>query len=515
MKEQPMAVDSPLDTLEAKGLIKLAAHSPELEYLFRQWLVQDAAYGSLLKQERRELHRLVGESLESLYPERKAELAGVLAIHFEQAGDSERAVEYLAMQGQYALERNAIREAYAAFDRAIGLLPPAAAGDDAAVKRRRLEIELGRLRASWTMRAADEVLEEFEALLPVADDLGDLELVSLIHTYLALMLLERGTPASDPRIQRSLGRLAEVGRELDDPSLGALPLALIGLNQTFVGPIREGVAALEEAVPMMVRRRDQIGAAFARGALAVGYAELGLFEKADEAVVQATEMAREGDVVAQLDAQIAQALVHSLRGELDSAQPLAEDCVARGQESGATACTVMSTWVLGDIYQRQGRFDEASETLRLGASLAPVTGSNMLLSPSIQAWLGLSLVSLGAATSEDEFQSALETARAIGNRIGQAGILWKRAQARARQQRFDEAWPDFEASAAVWEEEGARPTLARVLASWGQALRTAGREDQGVSRLRRALELFDELGITSDAQAARLALAGPGPIKLG
>ena len=51
-----MTAEIELDTLESKGLIRLAAMSPELEYLFRHQLVQDAAYGSLLKQVRRELH---------------------------------------------------------------------------------------------------------------------------------------------------------------------------------------------------------------------------------------------------------------------------------------------------------------------------------------------------------------------------------------------------------------------------------------------------------------------------
>ena len=60
--------DTQIETLEAKGLIRVASHRPELEYLFRHWLVQDAAYGSLLKQERRDLHRQVGEALETLYP---------------------------------------------------------------------------------------------------------------------------------------------------------------------------------------------------------------------------------------------------------------------------------------------------------------------------------------------------------------------------------------------------------------------------------------------------------------
>ena len=120
-----MVADTQLDTLEAKGLIRLATYRPELEYLFRHWLVQDAAYGSLLKQERKELHRQVGEALESLYPDRHAELAGMLAIHFEQAGETAKAIEYLLAAGTYGLERSAIQEAFASFDRAAGLMPPA------------------------------------------------------------------------------------------------------------------------------------------------------------------------------------------------------------------------------------------------------------------------------------------------------------------------------------------------------------------------------------------------------
>ena len=70
-----MTQNTQVDALEAKGLIRLAAIRPELEYLFRHGLVQDAAYESLLKQERRELHGQVGEALEELYPERAGELA--------------------------------------------------------------------------------------------------------------------------------------------------------------------------------------------------------------------------------------------------------------------------------------------------------------------------------------------------------------------------------------------------------------------------------------------------------
>ena len=146
--------DLQLDTLEARGLVRPAAYEPELEYLFRHVLVQDAAYESLLKQQRRELHLLVGEAIERLYPERGAEMAGVLAMHFEQAGDTERALAHYVIEGAYALERNALREAAAAFTRARGLLPAATDEDPPEVLRRRITIELGRARATFTLAAA-------------------------------------------------------------------------------------------------------------------------------------------------------------------------------------------------------------------------------------------------------------------------------------------------------------------------------------------------------------------------
>src|SRR5256885_6437582 len=57
-----MTARAELNTLEASGLVQVAALEPELEYLFRHALVQDAAYSSLLKQDRRTLHRLAAET---------------------------------------------------------------------------------------------------------------------------------------------------------------------------------------------------------------------------------------------------------------------------------------------------------------------------------------------------------------------------------------------------------------------------------------------------------------------
>ena len=501
-----MAIEAQLDTLEAKGLIRLAAPRPELEYLFRHWLVQDAAYGSLLKQERRELHGLVGEALEILYPDRGREFAGVLAIHFSEAGETDKAIRYLIEAGQFAMERNAIAEAYSAFDRAATLLPPATYTEDEALWRQRVEIELGRGRAGWTFRPMDDIIGEIEAIVPTVERLGDLDLIAPVHLALATARMQRGERASDPEVKRSLDRVAEIGDALHDPSLRAMQLAVIGLNQVFTGPIRDGVIALEEAVPLLEQRRDHIGAAFARGALAMGYAHLGEFDKAERAARYATELAAGGDLIAQLDAQIAESIVRSERGQLDEAIPIAQACIMRAEETGATACAVFSSWVLGDVYQRQGRLQEARETLQRGDELALVVDRKMWR-PTLQAWLGTSAAALGDfAAAEGSWEEGLATARSIGNRFGEAGILWKRAEAYAQRDDRAAALADFEASAAILEALEARPQLARVLRGWGETLRAAGRVAEGDATLRRALALFEAMGIAPEAEAVRATL---------
>ena len=113
-----MSALSELSVLEASGLIEIARLDPELEYLFRHALVQEAAYASLLKQDRRSLHHAAAETILTLHPDRQRELAGVIAMHFEQAGDAGRAAEHMLVAGDHALERFANKEARVFFMRA-------------------------------------------------------------------------------------------------------------------------------------------------------------------------------------------------------------------------------------------------------------------------------------------------------------------------------------------------------------------------------------------------------------
>src|SRR6185295_252663 len=226
---------------------------------------------------------------------------------------------------------------------------------------------------------------------------------------------------------------------------------------------------------------------------------------AQAAADRARDVAANGDLIAQLDALIAESIVRSAKGELDRAVPLAQECVDRAEETGASACVVASAWILGDAFHRQGRFAEARRILERGSDISMVV-DRRVWRPTLQAWLGSTMASLGEI-GDGGLDDALATARSIDNKVGVTGILGKRAEAAATRGDFDAARVDFEASIAIAEELGLRPALARELTAWADALRAGDRADEAAPLYQRALNLFEELGLKTEADAIRATLA--------
>ena len=115
-------LDDHLLTLQREEMIRERARSPELEYIFKHQMTQEAAYNGLLKRERRVFHRQVAETLERLYPERVEEQVGLLAYHWERAEEPEKATEYLLQAGDQARLAYAHAEAIDYYQRALTFL---------------------------------------------------------------------------------------------------------------------------------------------------------------------------------------------------------------------------------------------------------------------------------------------------------------------------------------------------------------------------------------------------------
>jgi len=114
-----------LAVAEAAGLTTLAQSEPELVYSFRHALIQEAACRSLTKFQRASLHGTIGEVLEAVYATRSAEFAGVLAVHFAEARQTDKAVVYALQAARRAVSLYAREEAYELLRMALALFEPA------------------------------------------------------------------------------------------------------------------------------------------------------------------------------------------------------------------------------------------------------------------------------------------------------------------------------------------------------------------------------------------------------
>jgi class 3 adenylate cyclase/predicted ATPase len=129
---------SALDRLIAAGLLFRQGAPPHATYLFKHALVQDAAYGTLLREPRRALHARIAEALEGQFAEIAESQPELLARHYTEAGLIEKAASFWSAAGQRSLRRSALQEGAEQLKRALGQIVTLPATPDL----RREEIKL-------------------------------------------------------------------------------------------------------------------------------------------------------------------------------------------------------------------------------------------------------------------------------------------------------------------------------------------------------------------------------------
>jgi class 3 adenylate cyclase len=115
-------IDHCLGDLEHLDLIRVKSLQPDLEYVFKHALTQEAVYNGLLKKERRAIHERIGLVIEQLFQDRLSEFYEILAFHFRQGQSTLKAVDYLIKSGEKSLKRYALEESHRYFSQGYELI---------------------------------------------------------------------------------------------------------------------------------------------------------------------------------------------------------------------------------------------------------------------------------------------------------------------------------------------------------------------------------------------------------
>jgi class 3 adenylate cyclase/tetratricopeptide (TPR) repeat protein len=206
-------VESSLDALEARGLVRRHPHSQvegDVEFAFKHVLIRDVAYATLPRGLRRDLHAATARVIEASVPD-PTELAWVLAYHWREGGEPARAIEYLLAAGDRARAAMAVEETHDFYTRALELA-------DTDADRRRIRLRRGLALADLEEFSRADV--ELGELIPELDGLDEIEALlararSTFWTEQAEETLELARRAAD--LAASSGAHA-----LEAPAIGVL-----------------------------------------------------------------------------------------------------------------------------------------------------------------------------------------------------------------------------------------------------------------------------------------------------
>ena len=240
-------LDAALKVLLGTGLVFRRGEGGAGPYVFRHALIQDSAYESLLKADRRDLHARLGHILENRYAELAEMEPELLAHHFSLADLPEPALRYLALAGRRAFARSANTESVAHVTNGLAILKKLPESEDRARLELQFQIILG--AASWSSSgfASEEVERAFLRARDLCDGVGtDEQLLDILRglygCYYARGNLARGWEQAE--------QVMAVARRTGAPGVSMLGHMLRGHMMFWRGEFPAARQELEAALEL-------------------------------------------------------------------------------------------------------------------------------------------------------------------------------------------------------------------------------------------------------------------------
>jgi predicted ATPase len=236
-----------LARLVAAELVFQTGIPPDAVYTFKHALVQEAAYGTLLRNARRQLHGRITEALEAHFPEMMDSQPELFARHYTEAGLVEKSVFYWSKAARRSVARSAMAEAVVQFQKALeqlALLP-----NDFAHQRQELEFRtsLGTVLQSVKGYAAPQTGQTLDHARELWEQLGSPSEFLQVSYAQSLYHAIRGELNFAHRLDTDLLRLS---RQRNDPAGLVLAHQSFGRNAMFIGKFASSRSHLEQTLAL-------------------------------------------------------------------------------------------------------------------------------------------------------------------------------------------------------------------------------------------------------------------------
>ena len=511
--------DLPEDQLQA-SLARLVASElvfqngtpPNAVYTFKHSLVQDAAYGSLLRTTRQELHGRIAEALETLLPELIDSQPEVFARHYVEAGLVEKSVFYWSKAGHRSVARAAIVEAAAQFQKGLdqlALLP-----DNPERTRQELEFYSflsAALRAAKG-QGAPETGHAYARARELWEGLGSPSEFVQIPYGQSRYHAHRGEFDLARRLDEDLLRLSRQRNDAAGLVLGHLSA---GMNLMFVGMFALSRSHLEKALalydPMshrsLVRQAGVHPHVFSQAYLGnvlfcLGFPDQAL-ARSNANILEARRLAHPPSLAGSL--AIGVRLLSLVRDDAALEEGI-NQLIAVATEQGFPHWRAQGAIYRGWVKVKNGDTMEGMTLLQRGLTAYRVGGAELFV-PHYFALLAAAYEIAGRV--EDSLtllRDALDIVERTGERWSAAELNRQKGQLLLRQGCSDAAEELYRKALSIAEEQGAKLLELRAAMSLARLRRQQGRPSEARDLLAPVYSWFTEGFGTADLKGAKALL---------
>jgi len=408
-----------LDDLQAFDIVLTETTDPDLSYIFKHAVTHEAAYGTLLFAQRRDLHGRIARYYETRYRDSLEPHYALLAHHYGRSGDEERQVYYCGQAGYEAARRYANTEAISLYTQALEILARregSLQGEALRENRLRRWDLLEKRESTYDIAGRrDEQRADVERLLNLAQELGrlDLHLQALLRQAHFLYLINDYEGA-----QEILGRSLQQAHEQGDLLREGRAFHILGRIAYYRGYCQEALQHYERALTPFRGLGLEREVAEVLNSLGLAQYSLGLYDRALANLENALPVYRRaGDHSGETQALGNIGLVRWDCGQYEAALEHFRQALLLARQIGNRRHEVYTLNNMGDLYRYMGRYEEAIEYLQEAVRLSVET-----YNPGLE---GECLNNLGRVYLEqgrfDQARGHLEQALRIREVLGETG----------------------------------------------------------------------------------------------
>jgi class 3 adenylate cyclase/tetratricopeptide (TPR) repeat protein len=494
-----------LDSAADAQLVYVRGIAPQATYQFKHALIRDAAYEALLKSRRKDLHRRVAQAIDEKFPALKTAHPEIVARHWTEAGEAERAIAEWSKAAKAAEARNAFIEAQESLQQAVVLLNLRPESRERDVNELELREELVFMLLMTRGWVSPEAVEAAARVRVLAERSGNLQqLVSSMgmrcfHAFLAGHL----TAAT---------ALADEALELAQGDVDSSIVAHLHLIEVLVRFYRGDLGGAEKhfAAGLRVFGDADFSQSHLGGRIAMyGWASFNawMLGRAHDARERLVKMKAAVNLTNPHDPALSDSIagrLHFYMRENESAEAFAARALEQSEKHRFPAEAVLSRCLLGEARAQLGRTAEGITLISQGIDALVQVGSCV--------GAPLSITSLAAAQLRaGAIGDALQTVENALNFNPEESVhvpetLRIRGEIRVKQGELKLAEEDFRNSIASARSMGAKAWELRTTTSLARLLSDIGRFEEARAMLAAIYDWFTEGLDTADLKEAKALL---------